>query len=146
MKIKFDCKSPEELEEAAEILVNYYKNSRVFAFSGEMGAGKTSFIKAICRELGAIDSASSPTYSLVNEYVTAGGRKIYHFDFYRIAQISEAVDIGFEEYLDSGEYCFIEWPEKVSGILPSDVIMVNIAQKDEGRLITMSDKKDLQKA
>jgi len=145
MKITFDCNEPEELEEAAEILVNYFRKARIFTFSGEMGAGKTTFIKAICKELGSSDQVNSPTYNLVNEYALPDGKRIYHFDFYRIDQIQEALDIGLEEYLESGMYCLIEWPEKLGNLIPDDCISVEIVKKSEGRVITMNEKKELKR-
>jgi tRNA threonylcarbamoyladenosine biosynthesis protein TsaE len=143
VKITFTCKDPEELAEAAEILVNFFKDARVFVFSGEPGAGKTTFIKAICKELGVIDPVSSPTYGLLHEYVRSKGEKIYHFDFYRINDSTEAIDIGLEEYLESGQYCLIEWPVKISGLVPADAVSVIITQQGDSRLIVMEREKGL---
>ena len=137
MKIAFECTAPEELAEASEILTNYFKDDRIFAFFGEMGAGKTTFIKAICAELGSYDSANSPTYGIVNEYLLKNGSKVYHFDFYRITHIEEAIAIGFDEYLNSGNYCFIEWPENVLPLMPERFVKVNILLEEEVRLISM---------
>lgn len=91
-----------------------------------MGAGKTTFIKALCNELGSVDVVTSPSFTLVNEYLTHKNDYIYHFDFYRIKKLEEAFDFGFEEYLDSGKYCFIEWPERIETLLPESVIAVKI--------------------
>lgn len=110
----------------------------VVLFEGEMGAGKTTFIKAICRELGVTDSVSSPTFSIVNEYESSNGKRIYHFDFYRIKDESEALDIGFYEYLDSGNLCLIEWPSKVENLLPEHCLLVEITSGEaEERIITL---------
>jgi tRNA threonylcarbamoyladenosine biosynthesis protein TsaE len=104
-----------------------------------MGAGKTTLIKTICRNLGVSDTASSPTYSIVNEYEYPGG-KVYHFDFFRIKNEIEAFDIGFEEYLDSGEYCFIEWPDMISNLWPLHYIRIRIDQDEDGSRIICADK------
>ena len=129
----------EELAGAAQLLLEEFKNSRVFIFSGTLGAGKTTFIKYICKVLGVTAGISSPTFSLVNEYACANARPeesfgrgsvAYHFDFYRIRDIQEAYDIGYEEYFYSGNYCFIEWPEKISGLVPKDSVEIKIEIKD----------------
>lgn len=110
----------------------------VVLFEGEMGAGKTTFIKAICREMGVSDSVSSPTFSIVNEYESRDGKRIYHFDFYRIKDESEALDIGFYEYLDSGNLCLIEWPSKIENLLPEHCMLVEINSGEaEERIITL---------
>lgn len=114
------------LPAAARQLLDFSTGERIFLFEGPMGAGKTTFIKSICSELGVVDKASSPTYSLVNEYESADG-KIYHFDFFRIKDETEAFDLGFEEYLDSGNYCLIEWPEKIKNLWPPNYIKVLIS-------------------
>lgn len=126
-----------ELPLIAQQLVNAIADKRVIAFYGEMGAGKTTLIKAICEELGVNENISSPTFSLVNEYKAASGQKIYHFDFYRINKLSEAYDMGYEEYFYSKAYCFIEWPEKIAELLPDDVLKVNISVKDGVRVIEL---------
>lgn len=110
-------------------------DKKVIAFSGEMGAGKTTFIKAVCKTLGVLDVTSSPTFSLVNEYRSAVGERIYHFDFYRINKESEALDMGCEEYFYSGNYCFIEWPEKITSLLPDATLHVEIRIKGDSREI-----------
>ncbi len=110
-------------------------DKKVIAFSGEMGAGKTTFIKAVCKALGVLDVASSPTFSLVNEYLNPAGERIYHFDFYRINKESEALDMGCEEYFYSGNYCFIEWPEKIASLLPDATLHVEIRIKGDSREI-----------
>ena len=105
----------------------------VFAFYGKMGAGKTTFIKAVCEELGVKDVINSPTFAIINEYaVPASGQSIYHFDFYRINEIGEALDIGTEDYFDSGAWCFIEWPEKIEPLLPDDTVCVTLTEQEDG--------------
>ena len=125
-----------ELLNAAQQLLNFAGNDRIFTFNGEMGAGKTTFIKAICSVLGATDTVSSPTYALVNEY-QGFDSLIYHFDFYRLKNEYEALDMGCEEYFASGNYCFIEWPSKIGNYLPEQLISVTIEEQVDGsRLIT----------
>lgn len=121
------------IDDAARELIETFPDSRVFAFYGEMGSGKTTLIKALCRVLQVTDVTSSPSFGLIYEYKTSGSDSVYHFDFYRIEHLEEAYDIGYEEYLDSGEYCFIEWPEKVASLLPSETIKVflNIVGNNE---------------
>jgi tRNA threonylcarbamoyladenosine biosynthesis protein TsaE len=112
---------------------------RVWLFFGEMGAGKTTFIKAICHELGVLDSMSSPTFAIVNEYERAVGEKVFHFDFFRIKNENEAFDIGIEEYFYSGNYCFIEWPEKIPGLIPANRVEVRMTpESDTLRTIELS--------
>jgi tRNA threonylcarbamoyladenosine biosynthesis protein TsaE len=125
------------LPEAAKAFIAAMDQSTVFAFRGEMGAGKTTFIKAICEALGVEDTINSPTFAIVNEYRSATAELIYHFDCYRIKQIEEALDFGFEDYMDSGALCFIEWPENVEELLPGDTINVFIrVQEDGSRVVT----------
>ena len=127
-----------ELPSAAKQLLQAYPDKKIFAFYGEMGAGKTTFIKAICETLGVSDSISSPTFSIVNEYQLAKGEKIFHFDFYRIKLLNEAYDMGYEDYFYAGAYCFIEWPEKIEELLPENYVKVAITQKGEQRTIVIS--------
>jgi tRNA threonylcarbamoyladenosine biosynthesis protein TsaE len=103
---------------------------RVWLLYGEMGAGKTTFVKELCRRLGVEDTMSSPTFSIVNEYESQG-EKVYHFDFFRIKNEAEAYDIGTEEYFYSGNYCFVEWPEKISGLIPADHVRVDLTLETE---------------
>jgi len=117
--------STDDLAAAAQWLLQQKPDSKIFLFNGAMGAGKTTFIKAICEVLDVEDSTSSPTFSIVNEYATAAG-PIYHFDFYRLKDEQEAYDLGYEEYFYSGAYCFIEWPEKIPNILPDDAVNIEI--------------------
>jgi len=124
-----------DLPHAASELLNFCKEKKVFAFYGQMGAGKTTFIKEICKILGVIDNTSSPTFSVINEYKTTKGESVFHFDFYRLKNETEAYDLGYEDYLYSGNYCFIEWPEKIGELLPEDAVKVSIVVKGEQREI-----------
>jgi tRNA threonylcarbamoyladenosine biosynthesis protein TsaE len=128
--MKIEINNISDLNAAAKDLMAFAGGHKIFAFDGEMGAGKTTFIKVICKYLGVEDLVSSPTFSLVNEY-DAKGTPLYHFDFYRIKDISEAYDIGYEEYFYSGSICFIEWPEKVEELLPIPHINVLIELVDQ---------------
>lgn len=130
--MKCICKTRSDLIPAAKQLLTSYPGSRVFALYGAMGAGKTTFIKEICRQLGAKDIVQSPTYSIINEYITPEGTSLYHFDFYRIKKLEEVYDIGYEDYLYSGSYCFIEWPELLEKLLPSDGVKVIITEESDG--------------
>lgn len=123
--------SEDNLKAVAEAILKAYPQDRVFGFYGEMGTGKTTLIKQICNVLGVKDITSSPTFAIVNEYWTDNGQPIYHFDFYRIDEPADASRIGFEEYLYSGSYCFIEWTEKVEEILQDDFVKVTISRVDE---------------
>ena len=118
---------------AANEFIRQMNDHTVFAFYGNMGAGKTTFIKAICEELGVKDVINSPTFAIINEYRSIETSElIYHFDFYRINKISEAQDISVEDYFYSGALCFIEWPEKIKTLLPDDVVRVTIEEKEDG--------------
>jgi tRNA threonylcarbamoyladenosine biosynthesis protein TsaE len=132
-------KSIEDNLIAAEKIINAYPSDRIFAFYGKMGAGKTTLIKAFCEYLGAKDIAKSPTFAIINEYelkspqsTVHSPQKIFHFDFYRIEKEEEAFDIGFEEYLFSDNYCFIEWPEKIENLLPDEYIRIDIDEIENG--------------
>ncbi|WP_158990692.1 tRNA (adenosine(37)-N6)-threonylcarbamoyltransferase complex ATPase subunit type 1 TsaE [Mucilaginibacter sp. L196] len=126
-----------ELDATAASILSFASNNRVFLFYGDMGAGKTTLIKSLCKSLGVTDNISSPTFAIVNEY-RAANNTIYHFDFYRLKTEIEAMDMGFEEYLYSGNYCFIEWPEKVPELLPENYISINIQVVADGaRYITV---------
>lgn len=114
------------IDAAARELIDILPERRIFAFYGEMGAGKTTLIKAICRVLRVTDDTSSPSFGLIYEYRTSGSDSVYHFDFYRIEHLEEAYDLGYEEYIDSGQYCFIEWPEKVATLLPPETVNVSL--------------------
>ncbi|MDQ3108949.1 MAG: tRNA (adenosine(37)-N6)-threonylcarbamoyltransferase complex ATPase subunit type 1 TsaE [Bacteroidota bacterium] len=112
----------------AKTFLKDFPSSRIFAFHGELGAGKTTFIKALCAELGVKDAMSSPSFSLVNEYHDAKENPVYHFDLYRLKSPEEAFDIGMEEYLYSGNYCFVEWPERAGEIFPEETVHVTIRE------------------
>ncbi|MDD7317368.1 MAG: tRNA (adenosine(37)-N6)-threonylcarbamoyltransferase complex ATPase subunit type 1 TsaE [Prevotella sp.] len=124
--------SIEEIRSAARLFIDNMPQGRVFAFYGKMGAGKTTFIKAICEELGVADVITSPTFAIVNEYEGNEDVTIYHFDFYRIKKIEEVYDMGYEEYFFSGNLCFIEWPELIEDLLPDDVTRVTIEKTEDG--------------
>ena len=125
-----------ELPAIAKQLLQSFDGEKVVAFHGVMGAGKTTLIKALCEALGVQDTISSPTFSIVNEYRTVKGEKIYHFDFYRIKSVDEAYDMGYEEYFYSKAYCFIEWPEKIEELIPLTYEKVTIEVKGDKRIIT----------
>ncbi|MBV5283016.1 MAG: tRNA (adenosine(37)-N6)-threonylcarbamoyltransferase complex ATPase subunit type 1 TsaE [Paludibacter sp.] len=118
--------SIEEIQETAEKFIHEIGDRKIFAFNGKMGAGKTTFIKAICEVMGVQETINSPTFSIVNEYEAANGSIIYHFDCYRINKIQEALDLGAEEYLYSGNLCFIEWSENIAPLLPDTLVNVDI--------------------
>ena len=131
--------SVSDLTRAAREFLSLMDQATVFAFRGEMGAGKTTFIKAICEALGVGDVINSPSFSIVNEYRSATGELIYHFDCYRLKRVEEALDFGFEDYMESGCLCFIEWPDIVEDLLPSDVVFVDIrVNDDDSRVVTLS--------
>lgn len=120
----------DDLPRAARVFLDHIARHRIVAFYGTMGAGKTTFITALCRILGVQDIVNSPTFTLVNEYRDGAGDPVYHFDFYRIGRLSEALDIGLYEYLDSGALCLIEWPEMIDELLPDDTLKVQILVED----------------
>ena len=131
--MQITIKSLDGIQEAARQFIHSMGPGKVFAFYGKMGAGKTTFIKAICEELGVKDVITSPTFAIVNEYTTEpDGKSIFHFDFYRIKKLEEVYDMGYEDYFYSGSLCFIEWPELIEDILPDDAIRVNIAEQEDG--------------
>ncbi len=120
----------QDLPRAARVFLDHIGDSRVIAFYGSMGAGKTTFITALCEALGVRDVVNSPTFTIVNEYRNGAGEPVYHFDFYRINRLSEALDIGLYEYFDSGALCLVEWPEMIEELLPEDVLKVQILVDD----------------
>jgi len=131
MEIRID--KIEDIQAAAHQFVAAIGESTVFAFYGKMGAGKTTFIKAVCEELGVDDPITSPTFAIVNEYRSdETGELIYHFDFYRIKKLDEVYDMGYEDYFYSGALCFIEWPELIEELLPSNAVRVTIAEEEGG--------------
>lgn len=134
-RLELKSSSTEDLPALARRLLDFAGDFTIFAFYGEMGSGKTTFIKALCKELKVEDDVCSPTFSLVNEYRTPEGKPVYHFDFYRMEEESEAMDIGLEEYLYDGNYCFMEWSEKIPNLLPSDFVGVNIQEHESNRII-----------
>lgn len=130
MEIKIE--SLQQIHEAAQEFVAAMGNGTVFALYGKMGAGKTTFIKAVCECLGVDDVINSPTFAIVNEYRAADDGLIYHFDFYRIRRIEEVYDMGYEDYFYSGTRCFIEWPELVEDLLPEDTVRVELEENADG--------------
>ena len=137
MNIKIE--SLDKIDEAAVEFIRAMGDNTVFAFHGDMGAGKTTFIKAVCENLGVSDTINSPTFAIVNEYRSDSGELIYHFDFYRINKIEEVFDFGYEDYFYSGSLCFIEWPEKVDTLLPKDTVNVYVkVQEDGSREVSLS--------
>ncbi len=131
MEIKID--SLDNIKEAAKQFVAAIDQNTVFAFYGKMGAGKTTFTKAVCEELGVTDTVASPTFAIVNEYRSdPTGELSYHFDFYRIKKLDEVYDMGYEVYFYSGALCFIEWPELIEELLPEDAVKVTIVENEDG--------------
>lgn len=123
MRIEYEIS---DINRVARMFIDQIGENTVFAFNGSMGAGKTTFIKAVCEELGVEDVINSPTFAIVNEYETKNGSLIYHFDCYRLKSVEEALNFGAEDYLYSGNLCFIEWPEKIDTLLPENTVFVNI--------------------
>ncbi len=130
MEIKID--KLENIHQAAKEFIKAMGDGNVFAFYGKMGAGKTTFIKAVCECLGVEDVITSPTFAIVNEYRSQTSELIYHFDFYRIKKLDEVYDMGYEDYFYSGALCFIEWPELIEELLPEDAIKVTISEQEDG--------------
>ena len=129
--------SIDNLKQAAELFVKQMNGAKIFAFYGEMGAGKTTLIKEVCKTLGVEENITSPTFSLVNEYIMNSEGYIYHFDCYRLKDIDEALNIGAEDYFYSGHVCFIEWPERIEALLPDQTVHVQISvQPDGSRKVT----------
>lgn len=140
MNTSFSDITLEKLPETAAGIIEMATHRRLWCFFGEMGAGKTTLIKAVCKALQVTDEITSPTFSLVNEYKTATGGTVYHFDFYRIRSIEEAYDIGYEDYFYSGNICLIEWPEKIAALLEGDELLnIHLSKTTEtSRSITLS--------
>lgn len=138
MEIKI--KNLETIHESAKEFIKNIGDKKVFAFYGKMGAGKTTFTKAICEVLGVKDVITSPTFAIVNEYTDGNGNPIYHFDFYRIKKLEEVYDMGYEDYFYSGNLCLLEWPELIEDILPENAIKVKIEEQQDGsRLVTLEE-------
>lgn len=139
--MEINIQSLEQIHEAAKQFVQNMGDNTVFAFYGKMGAGKTTFIKAICEEMGVKDVITSPTFAIVNEYRSEETAElIYHFDFYRIKKLDEVYDMGYEDYFYSGAVCFIEWPELIEDLLPGNAVNVTIEEVDGGaRKVTMEE-------
>ena len=137
MEIKIE--SLGEIAAAARKFLDGMGENCIFAFYGKMGAGKTTFIKAVCEQMGVTDPVASPTFAIVNEYADGSGKPVFHFDFYRIKNLREALDIGCEDYFYSGRPCVIEWPELVEELLPEETVRVHIEVSDDGsRTIILS--------
>lgn len=131
--MEINIQSLDQIQEAARQFVEAMGDNTVFAFYGKMGAGKTTFIKAVCEVLGVSDVITSPTFAIVNEYRSdLAGELIYHFDFYRIKKLEEVYDMGYEDYFYSGALCFIEWPELIDDLLPGDAVKVRIDELEDG--------------
>lgn len=142
-KLSFSSVSLNVLDEVARDIIGALYSRKVVLFYGEMGSGKTTLIKEMCRQLGVTGGMSSPTFSIVNEYSiplpsggVRGGLKIYHFDLYRVKNLEECLDLGMEEYLYSGNYCFVEWPDVAKRILPDDCAKVWIEGSDDSRSVS----------
>jgi len=129
----------DNLREVAQQLLSLLGDAKIVAFYGEMGSGKTTLIKAMCECLECVDAVNSPTFAIINEYFTKNGTTVYHFDFYRLKNICEALDIGIEEYLYSGHFCFLEWPEQIEDLLPENHVKVRIekGENTETRTLTV---------
>ena len=131
----FEIPSTNQLAGAAKSFLEKNSGKKIFAFYGSMGAGKTTFIKALCEQMGITDVINSPTFAIINEYSLPSGNPVYHFDFYRIENTEEAYDLGYEEYFYGDSICFIEWPEKVEALLPDNCTKVYIKVFDDGTRI-----------
>lgn len=138
-RLQLKSDDPEQLNDVAKKIISFAGDERVWIFEGDMGAGKTTLIKAICKEFNIEDNVTSPTFSIVNEYRNADDEPFYHFDFYRIEDEEEAAAIGTDEYFYSGNYCFIEWPSKVSALLPDHILTIELSIEDTNkRLIDLA--------
>lgn len=130
--MRIEIQNTDALPLAAEEFLKGMGAHRHFAFHGAMGAGKTTFISALCKAAGSEDEASSPTFSIINEYAVTGKKPIYHFDFYRIETVAELLDMGLDDYWDSGSICLMEWPENALDFLPEDTVDVTISVNPDG--------------
>jgi tRNA threonylcarbamoyladenosine biosynthesis protein TsaE len=133
MKFVVNCIS--DLKEVAVEVLRLSGGKNIICFYGEMGVGKTTFIKEICKELEVIDNVSSPTFSIVNEYKTKNDKSVFHFDFYRLETEEEAFDMGYEEYFYNDNLCFVEWPEKIKSLLPNEILKVEMIKENKKRII-----------
>jgi len=139
MEKQFVANTINDLDAVARAILSDLKNKNIFAIAGKMGAGKTTLIKSFCNVLGVIEMVSSPTFALINEYTDTNNKAVFHFDFYRIKKMEEVFDIGYEEYFYSDNYCFIEWPELITTLLPDDHVKITIkVGEDEKRIISYS--------
>jgi tRNA threonylcarbamoyladenosine biosynthesis protein TsaE len=137
--MEFIAKSINDLNQISKQLIEHFGTSRVILFNGEMGAGKTTLIKEICKNLGVSENTSSPTFSIVNEYQTDNHESIYHFDFYRLENEQEAMDFGYEDYFYSNSFCFIEWSEKIPNLIPENHQVVSIKiDNSNNRIISIA--------
>jgi tRNA threonylcarbamoyladenosine biosynthesis protein TsaE len=133
-----NCPDISHLPEIVSDIIDFTGDCRIILFEGELGSGKTTIIKSICNHLNVIDNVSSPSFSIINQYLTDGGLTIYHFDFFRIKSVEEALDIGTEEYFYSGDLCLIEWPSKVESLIPGNHVLVNIdVEANESRVLQL---------
>lgn len=140
MKHEIIIKGTEDLERAAQQFLKEIKDNTLIALFAPMGSGKTTFTTAVCKVLGVTDPVGSPTFAIVNEYMRADGEPMYHFDFYRINKLSEAIDIGLYDYIDSGYLCMMEWPENIEELLPEDTLKVSICvNADQSRTLSWED-------
>ena len=137
MKKEFKIYSETDFAEPVKYILNLNKN-KILIFQGDLGIGKTTFIKYFCLEIGVIDIVTSPTFPIINEYITQGNESVFHFDFYRLDSIKDVIDIGTEMYLSSGKFCFIEWPDLVKTLLPDNFISISMSFEDDCRLIKIS--------
>lgn len=138
-EIVLNCNSPEKITETAKNIIKFGTDKKVWLFEGELGAGKTTFIKKICEIWQVQDNVTSPSFALINEYRNHKNEAVYHFDFYRLENEEEALDIGIEEYFDSGYLCLVEWPSKIKGIIPENHLMIRIViNADKSRSIYLS--------
>jgi tRNA threonylcarbamoyladenosine biosynthesis protein TsaE len=139
--MQINIKTLDDIHTAAQEFIAQMGDSRIFAFYGSMGAGKTTFVKALCEAMGVTDVVNSPTFAIVNEYDTPAGRPIYHFDFYRIKRLAEVYDMGYEDYFYGRGLCFIEWPELIEELLPEETVCVTIEEQPDGsRVISLESK------
>jgi tRNA threonylcarbamoyladenosine biosynthesis protein TsaE len=133
----YNAASPQDLDRIAEQILKDAGGHKLFAVHGEMGAGKTTLIRSLCKSLGTVDKVSSPTFAIMNEYLRSNGSRIYHFDFYRIKNLSEAFDLGYEQFFFSNDYCFVEWPEQVESLLNIPKAAIFITAENDRRNIEL---------